>query len=65
MRVRISYIVEVPDSWRRQINEHYGRPGLADRAAIKAWYRLHGEAMDDDLSASWVGDDDPEEDDGE
>lgn len=50
MRVRISYVVDVDDDIRREINEWYGRPGLADRDEIKNWYRSVGHSMDDDLS---------------
>jgi len=50
MKVRISYTVDVSDVVRRQINAWYGRPGLATRAEIQAWYRSNGESMDDDLN---------------
>ena len=49
MKVRISYTVEVSDHRRREINNWYGRPGLADRAAVKRWYQSVGLSMDDDL----------------
>ena len=57
MKVRISYTVEISDDWRRQINEHYGRDGLASREQVKTWYRSFGESMDDELSAGWIGED--------
>lgn len=50
MRVRVAYTVEVDDDIRREINEWYGRPGLANREQVQAWYRSNGESMDDDLS---------------
>lgn len=52
MRVRVSYVVDVDDATRRQINAWYGRPGLASRAEVKRWYELHGLNMDDDLGAA-------------
>ena len=50
MKVRISYIVDVSDPVREQINVWYGRPGLATRDEIKSWYQSNGESMDDDLN---------------
>jgi hypothetical protein len=49
MRVRIEYTVEVSDDYRRAINLHYGKPGLATRAEVKRWLEAHGSAEDDDL----------------
>jgi transcriptional antiterminator len=51
MRVRISYTVEVPDSFRREINRFYGREGLATREQVKDWFEAYGVSMDDDLAA--------------
>jgi len=31
MKVRISYTVDVDDRFRRAINNHYAKPGLASR----------------------------------
>jgi hypothetical protein len=50
MRVRVSYVVEVDDMIRREINAYYGKPGLASRAEVQAWYEARGLQMDDDLS---------------
>ena len=50
MRVRITYTVEVPDWFRREINRYYGLDGLADRAEIKRWFEQYGTSMDDDLA---------------
>ena len=49
MRVRVSYVVNISDDIRRQINDWYGRPGLASRDEVKAWYKANGHSMDDDL----------------
>ena len=49
MRVRICYTVNVCEELRRAINHHYGKPGLADREAVKSWYALHGEGYNVDL----------------
>ena len=49
MRVRIEYTTDVSDDYRRAINHHYGRPGLASRAEVKRWLVAHGSAQDDDL----------------
>ncbi len=49
MKVRIDYTTEVPDIYRRAINLHYGRPGLASRDEIKQWYESHGTSADDNL----------------
>jgi hypothetical protein len=50
MRVRVEYTVDVPDAYRRAINFHYERPGLASPAAVRDWLMLHGSALDDDLT---------------
>lgn len=50
MRVRVSFIVEIDDGIREEINRWYGRPGLASRDEVKAWYEANGRSMDDDLS---------------
>lgn len=49
MRVRIAYTIDVPDHIREAINQHYGKPGLATREEVQAWYRSHGESGDEDL----------------
>ena len=62
MRVRIAYTVDVSDEFRREINRHYDRPGLANRDEVRDWYAAHGESMDGDLSM-WAEDhaEDPDE----
>jgi hypothetical protein len=50
MKVRISYVVEVPDWYRREINRWYGRPGLATRQQVKDWFEAYGNSADDDLA---------------
>lgn len=49
MKVRVTYVVEVNDDYRRAINEWYGKPGLASREEVKAWLRSYGDSMDADL----------------
>ncbi len=50
MKVRVSYTVEVDDSFRREINAWYGLPGLATREGVRRWFQAHGASMNDDLS---------------
>jgi hypothetical protein len=50
MKVLINYTVDVDDDVRREINQWYGRPGLATRSQVKAWYESNGLSMDDDLA---------------
>lgn len=49
MKVRVSYLVEVDDEFRRRINIYYGRPGLANRDQIKRWFEMYGESMNQDM----------------
>lgn len=59
MRVRVSYVVDIDDGMRRQINAWYGKPGLANREEVKNWYEANGRSMDDDLmyGVGTMGDD--------
>ena len=54
MKVRVSYIVDVDDGFRRAIVHCSGgettKDGLATRATVVDWFRLHGDSMDDDLT---------------
>ncbi len=50
MRVRVSYAVEVDDSFREEIRAYYGKDGKATREEVKNWFRSHGDSMNDDLS---------------
>ena len=50
MKVRISYTVDVPDWYRREINRFYGKPGLATRQQVKNWFEAYGNSADDDLA---------------
>lgn len=59
MKVRVTFLVEVDDDIRREINKHYGRPGLASREEIKWWYEANGRSQDDDLS--WAAQQDEDE----
>lgn len=49
MRVRIAYTVDVDDDFRRAINVHYGKDGLATREDVKRWYESYGDSMNVDL----------------
>jgi hypothetical protein len=49
MKVRVAYTVEVDDNFRRAINEHFGREGLATHAQVRNWYESVGHSMDNDL----------------
>jgi hypothetical protein len=49
MKVRVNYTVNVSDDYRRAINLHYGRPGLATRDEVRRWLEDHGSAEDDNL----------------
>ncbi len=50
MKVKIEYVVEVPDEYRAAIRRFYGKPGLATRDEVKRWFENYGSSMDDDLS---------------
>ena len=50
MKVKISYTVDVPDWYRREINRFYGKPGLATRQQVKNWFEAYGNSADDDLA---------------
>lgn len=49
MKVRIAYTIEVDDDYRRAINLHYGRPGLASRDEVRRWIMAFGTSWDDNL----------------
>jgi hypothetical protein len=55
MKVRISYTIDAPDWFRREINRYYDKPGLATREEVRAWFKQYGSSMDDDLAmqAGW------------
>lgn len=50
MKVRVAYTVDVDDVIREEINQWYGREGLATREEVRHWYEANGHSMDDDLS---------------
>jgi hypothetical protein len=54
MRVRVSYVVDVDDGYRRAIIHHSGGEATADgratRAEVARWFQQYGETADDDLS---------------
>lgn len=48
MKVRISYLVDVDDEWRRVIAHHLtGEKRLATRAEIQQFHYLYGQATDE------------------
>ena len=49
MKVRIAYTATVSDDYRRAINLHYGKPGLASRDDVRRWLEAHGSSEDDNL----------------
>ena len=49
MKVKVSYTVDVSDRYRRAINAHYGKPGLATRAEVQRWLWSVGQSCDDDI----------------
>jgi len=50
MRVRVAYTTTVSDYYRRAINHHYGKPGLASREEVRAWLIAHGASEDDNVT---------------
>lgn len=61
MKVRISYTVEVSDKFRRAINNHYGKPGMATREDVQQWYATYGDSADDDIMADLERDEEKSE----
>lgn len=53
MRVRISFVVEVDDEFRRALRSYYGKDGLATRKEIKSWYRQNADSVDEDMLAQY------------
>ena len=49
MRVRVQYTTSVDDDYRRAINAHYGKPGLASRAEVQRWLKEYGSSEDENL----------------
>jgi hypothetical protein len=49
MKVRVSYLENVTDEFRRSIRLFYGQIGLATRQEVKDWFWAHGQSMNDDL----------------
>lgn len=60
MRVRISYLIEVDDRYRRALRHYKGREGLATRAEIKERFRQNGDTMDNDI-LFYLDKDEPED----
>lgn len=50
MRIRVSYVVEVDEWWRRAIRAYYGQEGLATRDEVKSWCETFGDTMNGELS---------------
>lgn len=49
MRVRVSYVAEVTDEYRRALRGWYGQEGLATRKELKEHFEQYGNTLDDDL----------------
>lgn len=56
MRVRVCYTVEATDEYRRAINHHFGRPGMATRADVQQWLEQNGTSCDDDIMYEYEND---------
>lgn len=50
MKVRVSYVEDVDDGFRRAINIHFGMEGFATRDEVKQWFRTYGSSGNEDLS---------------
>lgn len=53
MKVRVTYVVKVPDRFRAAINHYYGKPGLASRQDIKTFYEQNGGSILDDVISAY------------
>jgi hypothetical protein len=53
MKVRVNWIAEVSDDYRRAVRARYGQEGMATRDELKAWFRQNGESVDDDLMSEY------------
>jgi hypothetical protein len=49
VRVRVDYAIDASDRYRRAINLHYGRPGLATRKQVRDWLIEYGSSADDSI----------------
>lgn len=54
MKVRINYIVDVSNNFRKAMRLRFGDSGLATREEIKQHFRLHGMTLDDELMYEYV-----------
>jgi hypothetical protein len=43
------YTITVGKAYRRAINRHYGKPGLATRNEVQAWQWRYGSSEDENL----------------
>ncbi len=51
MKVRIDYTIEATDVYRRAINHHYGRTGMATLPEVQSFVEDYGRSVDDDIQA--------------
>lgn len=49
MKIRVSYVVDVSDDYRRAIRRYYGESGMATRKEVQSFLRQNGSTLDDDL----------------
>ena len=47
MKVRVSFVVDVDDRFRRALRLSENRAGLASRNEVKTWFRFHGDSDSD------------------
>jgi len=49
MRLRVTYIVEVDDNFRRALRHYYGRDGMATRQEVAQHFERYGDTLNEDL----------------
>lgn len=50
IKVKVVQTVTVSTDFRRAINRHYGKPGLATRDEVRDWIISYGDSMNENLS---------------
>ena len=49
MRARVTFMVDVDDTFRRALRFYYGLEGLASREEVKHWFRNAAASMNHDM----------------
>ena len=62
MRVRVSFVVNPDENFRKALRAYTGKEGLASREEIKRWYQAAAFSMDDDMLHDFFMQDVPKED---